>query len=1187
MAIQLHHFILLHYPEYYKIRQDNERKERMDRLDLFIDGCIRSHYNSPDAVVSLYANLPIEKKQRQQDELTLKSGSRQPRSFRISKKSASLSKFLLLVTQEDDEPETVEIDKVGPKTLLYVVEYLNHHGGQEPQSNNEWNMNWINKLNQNTVFKIAFAANYMDIPSLLDLCCNKLVEEIKQYDQERINEIICLEEQYREQTQKQNQDVLLFEETHSDVHKALQKRLDCNKIHQKLIEDIQDLQTSIKDKFKQSVIDGIKKKMFNEIYKRKIDKKYNLIQWSKLLKCLTTNILTQGQIRNILDNLNEDPAHITLFFCQCIRDVDSKAFQFDKTKDNCIFYVEGSNIAYQKLEQETKENQIKKKQAMKSIRPVAKPKQSKEKKMQLPVHHESHNLLTHLLFEFEFKSHETYGVCQHKNCSRRYVGVISNGFFYCSTCFRNYKVLKCKNEMCGETRLGAVDKGDKLFYCFECWRDHQSNNYKQMIGPPVQLPHAHENVSKNKFKGRTKVAETIGKSMRDDLRKNIFIRFYYLHQLKNKKQLKPKELFAILIKYGIGSLFLHSYHSIKELQREHLLDIIGWINAGCNDDEKTSFTFQQISNNWYEDFEIFWLEGLQKTRTEMETWIQKQGQYFNLGHSCDIMGFLSFINNALKHFNSMFNIGKDSKIKPQNEYGVWLILLKYFKGLFRLIVKVEGSLQHYLIKNKKTIESRAPHVVCLLESLKEDLGVLYDLTICCSEDFIGYNLFYYGLKKLNKRDHPPFYEKKKKAKKQHQQKQNNPNSSDDDDFTDNDSKTNKRYNQQNTIPVANQNQSTQTNSTNDNTSNQATQNNNYQAQGAKQNKYDDQRWCNKLFIPEGYKPLYDGNALIWNIKREIFVDSKANDANNSNDTIARLLGLDFSSDDSLLQSFANASGIDAIVLDCFVDHCRIEYEILALVCGFMIRISQKEFENERKCMRYMVNELTPLVARYYSDIFLFAAASRKQRYERSLYLFKVFDQTEARKQLLIDEINHNHPSFEEIKQIIHWFSNQRLMVQTKKVHPLEILYNAGFVSFYSNNKLFKWLQTTHKIVMLVEVPYGLTEKDIYVELEKSYGTQTIKLALRIKGKFRTYLCGQVEHRVKQNECEMKLKKDMLLITLQKEMPFVAWSRYLATENAMHEKDLKRIQQKFDFEKNEKTKGKTGIDYSDCDIYIKK
>jgi len=114
----------------------------------------------------------------------------------ISKKAACLSHLVksMLEDDPDDDDEVPEIPlrEVSKDILELIVEFLNHHENDpmkevpKPITTNnirelvgEWDADFIDKLDINVLFSLTTAANYMDIPSLLDLTMTKLACLVK------------------------------------------------------------------------------------------------------------------------------------------------------------------------------------------------------------------------------------------------------------------------------------------------------------------------------------------------------------------------------------------------------------------------------------------------------------------------------------------------------------------------------------------------------------------------------------------------------------------------------------------------------------------------------------------------------------------------------------------------------------------------------------------------------------------------------------------------------------------------------------------------------------------------------------------------------------------------------------------------------------------------------------------------
>jgi S-phase kinase-associated protein 1 len=97
----------------------------------------------------------------------------------------------MLADDEDDEAPEIPLPNVNKDILDKVIEFCKHHVNdpmpeiEKPlKSNNmaevvpEWDANFID-VEQSTLFAIILAANYLDLPNLLDLSCAKVASMIK------------------------------------------------------------------------------------------------------------------------------------------------------------------------------------------------------------------------------------------------------------------------------------------------------------------------------------------------------------------------------------------------------------------------------------------------------------------------------------------------------------------------------------------------------------------------------------------------------------------------------------------------------------------------------------------------------------------------------------------------------------------------------------------------------------------------------------------------------------------------------------------------------------------------------------------------------------------------------------------------------------------------------------------------
>ena len=111
----------------------------------------------------------------------------------IDSESAQKSHLLKgLMTDFNSSQEPIPIPDIKADILNKVVEYLTYYKGKNPKDIpkpmpsanlseiiDEWDVKFINGIELDSVFDLINAANYMDIPSLLDLSCAKIASLLK------------------------------------------------------------------------------------------------------------------------------------------------------------------------------------------------------------------------------------------------------------------------------------------------------------------------------------------------------------------------------------------------------------------------------------------------------------------------------------------------------------------------------------------------------------------------------------------------------------------------------------------------------------------------------------------------------------------------------------------------------------------------------------------------------------------------------------------------------------------------------------------------------------------------------------------------------------------------------------------------------------------------------------------------
>ena len=129
--------------------------------------------------------------------------SKEGESFEISLENAKMSELVkIMIDEEEDEDVAQEIPlpNVRSAILIKVIKFMNHHM-IEPmtditkpiRSNNmseivqEWYANFV-EVDQEELFELILAANFMDIKPLLDLTCATIASMVKGKTPEEIRE---------------------------------------------------------------------------------------------------------------------------------------------------------------------------------------------------------------------------------------------------------------------------------------------------------------------------------------------------------------------------------------------------------------------------------------------------------------------------------------------------------------------------------------------------------------------------------------------------------------------------------------------------------------------------------------------------------------------------------------------------------------------------------------------------------------------------------------------------------------------------------------------------------------------------------------------------------------------------------------------------------------------------------------
>ena len=114
---------------------------------------------------------------------SVKLKSKQEEIFEVEKEVACRSVTVKNMVEDTGLDTPVPLPMVDSKILIKVIEYCKYHHKAEQESlpedeKNTWDKDFV-KVDDETLFNLILAANYLDIKSLLDLTCKTVADEIK------------------------------------------------------------------------------------------------------------------------------------------------------------------------------------------------------------------------------------------------------------------------------------------------------------------------------------------------------------------------------------------------------------------------------------------------------------------------------------------------------------------------------------------------------------------------------------------------------------------------------------------------------------------------------------------------------------------------------------------------------------------------------------------------------------------------------------------------------------------------------------------------------------------------------------------------------------------------------------------------------------------------------------------------
>ncbi|KAJ2703984.1 hypothetical protein FB645_003640 [Coemansia sp. IMI 203386] len=122
----------------------------------------------------------------------------------------------LVQLQQDTTNEPIPLEQVDAKTMEKIIEYCMHHKDdpineddeeeEAPKRSDdidEWDLMFINNVEQEMLFSLLIASNYLEIKPLMDLGCKTVANMIRNKDAGQIRQMFNITEDYTEEEKEQ------------------------------------------------------------------------------------------------------------------------------------------------------------------------------------------------------------------------------------------------------------------------------------------------------------------------------------------------------------------------------------------------------------------------------------------------------------------------------------------------------------------------------------------------------------------------------------------------------------------------------------------------------------------------------------------------------------------------------------------------------------------------------------------------------------------------------------------------------------------------------------------------------------------------------------------------------------------------------------------------------------------------
>jgi len=134
--------------------------------------------------------------------------STEQEKFQVERKVAIMSELVKTMAEGDQEEKEIPLPNVKAEVLKKVVAYMKYHAEnlakeiEKPLKSanmndvvSQWDADFVD-VDQELLFELILAANYMDIKPLLDLTCAKVASMIKGKTPEQIRKTFSIQNDF-------------------------------------------------------------------------------------------------------------------------------------------------------------------------------------------------------------------------------------------------------------------------------------------------------------------------------------------------------------------------------------------------------------------------------------------------------------------------------------------------------------------------------------------------------------------------------------------------------------------------------------------------------------------------------------------------------------------------------------------------------------------------------------------------------------------------------------------------------------------------------------------------------------------------------------------------------------------------------------------------------------------------------